>query len=130
MRGAALEPYFKELAVVAPAEGRPGAGDFSLAFWLCGDHHRRQTFELPSWPLDFRFAAAARKPAEILHLKRKRGRKIQIGLESEYLPRAADFLDQPVYRSFVRSHFHKNPCAPKDTAREPQRDAKARCCRP
>src|SRR5258708_1429062 len=82
MRRAALEADFKELAVIAFAERRHGTGYFFLALWPGADHYRGQSFELPAWPFDFRFGAATREPAEILHLQRERRRTIQICLKS------------------------------------------------
>ena len=126
MRRPALESHFKELTVIAAAERRHGAGYFSLAFRFCGNHYRGQALKLPSWPLNFSFAAAARKPAKILHLQRKGRGTIKVGLESEHLARAADFMDQPLHGSFLRSHFHQNPRAPKDAACESQGDTEPR----
>ncbi len=130
VRRTTLEADFQKVAIVSSAQGRHGAGNFFLTFRLRGNHYRGQAFKLPSCVFNCSFRAAAREPAEILHLQTECWGRIQVSLEGDYFLRVADFLDQPMCWSFLRSHLHQHPRAPKNAAGEPQGNTKARSPHP
>src|SRR4029077_7305164 len=101
MRGRSLETHVLEFAAVSLGQRGHGARNFLLPVCPRADDKRLQVLEFPTRAVGGSSAAAARNPAEIVYVKRERGREIQISLEGKELGPVSQLAQEPLHRRML-----------------------------
>src|SRR5690349_24158696 len=101
-------------------QGSHGAGDLFLPVGTGAHDQRPGLFKGPSVAVARRTAAASGKPAEVLDIERKVGRKVEVGLKAQDFLVSSELAEEPAKGHFARRHLHDDAGTVEKATGQPQ----------